>query len=137
MSEMADVNQQVIDEFRANDGAVGGMFDGMDLVLLTTTGAKSGAERIAPLVYYPDGDRIVVIASKGGAPEHPAWYHNIRANPRVTAEVGSERFAADAVPIEGDERDALYTRIAQALPQFGEYQASTTRKIPLIELKRV
>jgi deazaflavin-dependent oxidoreductase (nitroreductase family) len=134
---MSDFNQQVIEEFRANDGKVGGMFDGANMILLTTTGAKSGEERLSPLVYFPDGDRIVVVASKAGAPDHPAWYHNVLAHPRVTAEVGSERFAADAVPIEGEERDALYARIVAVMPQFGEYQANTERTIPLVGLNRV
>jgi deazaflavin-dependent oxidoreductase (nitroreductase family) len=134
---MSDFNQQVIEEFRANDGKVGGMFDGANMILLTTTGAKSGAERLSPLVYFPDGDRIVVVASKAGAPEHPAWYHNVLAHPRVTAEVGTERFEADAVPIEGDERDELYAQIVAVMPQFGEYQANTERTIPLVGLNRV
>jgi deazaflavin-dependent oxidoreductase (nitroreductase family) len=134
---MPDFNQQVIEEFRANDGQVGGMFDGANLLLLTTTGAKSGAPRLSPLVYFRDGDRIVIVASKAGAPTHPAWYHNVLAHPRVTAEIGSERFEADAVPIEGEERNALYPRIVEAMPQFGEYQASTSRVIPLVALEPV
>lgn len=133
---MSDFNQQVIDEFRANEGKVGGMFDGANLILLTTTGAKSGEPRLSPLMYFPDDDQIVIVASKAGAPTHPAWYHNILTHPRVTAEVGSERFEAEAVTIEGAERDALYARIAEALPQFAEYQAKTDRKIPLVRLER-
>jgi deazaflavin-dependent oxidoreductase (nitroreductase family) len=134
---MSDFNQQVIDEFRANDGKVGGMFDGANMILLTTTGARSGEPRLSPLMFFPDDDRIVIVASKAGAPTHPAWYHNIVANPRVTAEVGAERFEADAVTIEGEERDALYARIAEASPQFAEYQAATERTIPIVRLDRV
>ncbi len=132
---MADFNQQVISEFRENDGAVGGMFEGMPLLLLHHVGARSGTARIAPLVYLADGDRYVIFASKGGAPEHPAWYHNLLANPRTRIEVGDRELDVVAAEVSGAERDELYTRQVQAAPQFGEYQEKTTRKIPVVVLE--
>ncbi len=136
MADMHDFNRSLIDEFRANQGQVGGQFAGAPLLLLTTTGAKSGATRTVPVVYAPDGDRLVVFASKAGAPSHPAWYHNLVANPRVSVEVGSERFDADAVVLTGDERDRLFTEQAALFPGFAEYQAKTTRVIPVVALER-
>ena len=136
MADIHDFNRSVIDEFRAKDGQVSGQFAGAPLLLLTTTGAKSGATRTVPVVYAPDGDRLVVFASKAGAPSHPAWYHNLVANPRVSVEVGSERFDADAVVLTGDERDRLFTEQAALFPGFAEYQAKTTRVIPVVALER-
>ena len=129
-------NQAVVDEFRHNRGQVTGLFDGAPLVLLTTTGAKSGKRRTTPVVYTRDGDRVVVIASKGGAPTHPDWYHNLVAHPQVTVEVGGETYEANATVLTGEERDQLYARHAELYPQFDEYQAKTTRKIPVIALER-
>lgn len=132
---MSDFNQQVIDEFRANDGAVGGMFAGKPLVLVHHVGARTGQARVTPLVYLPDGDRYIIFASKAGAPEHPAWYHNLRAHPDVEIEVGPRRLAVRAVEVTGEERDALYARQVAAEPQFGDYQAKTDRRIPVIALE--
>jgi deazaflavin-dependent oxidoreductase (nitroreductase family) len=134
---MSDFNTGIIDEFRANGGKVGGPFGGMPMVLITTTGAKSGQRRTTPLVCSRDGDRVVVAASMGGAPHNPAWYHNIVAHPRVTVEVDGETFEADAVVTEGAERQRLFDAQAAAMPQFKEYQEKTTRVIPMIAFTRV
>ncbi|GAA2209864.1 nitroreductase family deazaflavin-dependent oxidoreductase [Nonomuraea monospora] len=131
-----DFNQQIIEEFRANEGRVGGMFEGSPLVLLTTTGAKSGKSVTTPVMYLADGDRYVIIASNGGADHHPAWYHNLRATPEATAEVGTERFEVKAVFVEGAERDQLYARMVEQAPGFAEYEAATTRRIPVVALLR-
>jgi deazaflavin-dependent oxidoreductase (nitroreductase family) len=133
---MSDFNQQIIEDFRANDGKVGGGFEGAPMLLLTTTGAKSGLERTSPLVYFDDGDRWLIFASAAGADHHPAWYHNIVAHPAVTVVVGSETIHAIAVPLEGEERDETYARQVEAMPGFGEYQEKTTRTIPVIALTR-
>ncbi len=130
-------NEKIIEEFRANGGKVGGMFAGANLLLLTTTGARTGRRLTSPLMYNTDGDRLVVFGSKGGAPSHPAWYHNLLANPRVTVEVGTETFEAQAVPVTGEERDRLFNQQAAQSPQFAEYQANTPRTIPVITLERV
>lgn len=132
-----DFNQQVIDEFRANAGKVGGMFEGANLVLLTTKGAKSGKATTSPVMFLADGDRYVIIASNGGADHHPAWYHNLSANPEATAEVGTESFEVKATFIEGDERDDLYARMVAIAPGFAEYEAKTSRRIPVAALHRV
>ena len=133
---MSDWNKQVIKEFRANAGKVGGSFAGMELLLLHTTGAKSGLPRINPLVRMMDGDRYVVIASKGGAPTHPDWYYNLVANPEVHVELGTERFDALATVAEEPERSQLYAKMAARYPFFAEYQEKTTRTIPVIVLTR-
>jgi deazaflavin-dependent oxidoreductase (nitroreductase family) len=130
-----DFNQSIIDEFRANGGKVGGPFEGAPMLLLTTTGAKSGQRRTIPVVYLADGDRYVVFASKAGAPTNPDWYHNLVANPAVTVEVGSERVDADAVVLTGDERDQLFATQAERMPGFKDYQAKTTRVIPVVALE--
>ena len=129
---MSDWNKQVIDEFRANDGQVGGYFANMKLLLLHTTGAKSGLPRINPVACVVDGDRYVIAASKGGAPTNPDWYHNLVAS----IEVGTEQFAAQAVVVEEPERTRLYTKMATAYPGFAEYEQKTTRTIPVIVLTR-
>jgi deazaflavin-dependent oxidoreductase (nitroreductase family) len=134
--DVADFNQKIIAEFRANGGKVGGMFEGANMVLMTTTGAKSGEQRVNPVVFLPDGDRIVVIASNGGADTNPSWYHNLKANPDMIAEVGTEKYEATAEEITGDERDALYARMVEIAPGFGEYQVKTQRKIPVLALNR-
>lgn len=131
------MNSSVVDEFRANGGKVGGMFEGAPLVLLTTVGAKSGQPRISPLVYFDIDGRILVAGSFGGAPKAPAWVHNMRATPRLRVEIGTEAYDADARELPGDERDALWPRVVEQAPQFGDYQAKTTRVIPLFELVRV
>src|SRR5436305_14333261 len=130
-------NQATIDEFRANGGQVGGMWAGRPLLLLTTTGAKTGRRLTSPLMYNTDGDRLLIFASKAGAPTNPAWYHNLVANPRVTLEVGSETFDATATVLHGEERDRLFQRHADQFPGFAEYQANTTRTRPDIALQRV
>ena len=130
-------NRQLIEEFRANGGKVGGMFAGAPLLLLTTTGAKSGQPRVAPLAYTTDNGRLVVIASKGGAPTHPDWFHNLRANPDVTVEVGTETFPARATVPQGAERQRLFDQMAAQMPGFAEYQKNTVRKIPVVVLERV
>jgi deazaflavin-dependent oxidoreductase (nitroreductase family) len=127
-------NDQVIAEFRANEGKVGGWFADKDLLILHTTGARSGLERLSPLVYRQEGDRIFVFASKGGSDTHPDWYHNLKANPTVAVEVGSENSEGTAVEITGEERDAIYARHAAAIDNFATYQAKTDRVIPVIEL---
>ncbi|GAA2817360.1 nitroreductase family deazaflavin-dependent oxidoreductase [Nonomuraea rubra] len=132
----SDFNQQIIDEFRANEGRVGGMFEGSPLVLLTTTGAKSGRSVTTPVMYLADGDRYVVIASNAGADNHPAWYHNLRATPEATAEIGTEEFGVKAEFVEGAERDQLYARMVAQAPGFAEYEAKTTRRIPVVALHR-
>jgi deazaflavin-dependent oxidoreductase (nitroreductase family) len=136
MSEMNDFNAQVIDEFRANQGVVGGPFEGSPMILVHHVGAKSGADYIAPLVYLPDGDSYVIFASKGGAPSHPAWYHNLLAHPDVTVEVGAETLPATASEVTGEQRDALFAAQVQDHPQFAEYAEKTAgiRTIPVIRL---
>lgn len=128
-------NREVIEEFRANEGRVGGRFEGAPMVLLHTTGARSGAERINPLMYLPDGDRVVVFASKGGAPDNPDWYYNLLANPAVTIEVGTQTRPASARVAGRDERDTLYAEQAKRYPQFAEYEKLTTRTIPVVVLE--
>lgn len=132
---MSDWNATIIEEFRANGGEVGGRFAGAPLLLLHTTGAKTGKERVNPLVYQADGDRIVVFASKGGAPTSPDWYHNLLANPRVTAEIGTETVALRARVADGDERERLWERQKQIMPGFADYEAKTTRQIPVVVLE--
>jgi deazaflavin-dependent oxidoreductase (nitroreductase family) len=130
-------NGKIIEEFRANEGQVGGDFEGAPLLLLHTTGARSGTERINPLMYLVDGDRLVVFASKGGAPTNPDWYYNVQANPDASVEVGADRFPVLARVATGEERDELYAEQARRYPQFGEYQAGTDRTIPVVILERV
>src|SRR6476620_2413459 len=134
MASPNDFNQSLIEEFRANNGKVTGVFAGRPVVLLTTTGAKSGRPRTSPLVYTTDGDRMVIIASKGGAPTNPDWYHNIVANPVVTVELPGETFQARATVAEGEERQRLYDAQAALMPAFAEYQQKTTRQIPVVIL---
>lgn len=132
-------NNDVIKEFRANDGICGGPFDGMPMVLVTMIGAKSGRELCSPLVHSTDGDDVIIIASKGGAPQHPNWYHNLVANPTVTVEVGTDKWEATADLTSGDERSRLYAAQAAAMPQFAEYEMSATaagREIPVFRLVR-
>lgn len=134
---MSDFNTQVIDEFRANNGKVGGMFEGNPVMLLTATGAKSGKRRTLPLVYTKDGDRIVIIASKGGGPTNPDWYHNLIANPTATVEIGDDKWEARVEEVHGEERDRLYKAQAELMPGFAEYELKTMRKIPVLTLERV
>ncbi len=132
-----DFNQSVIDEFRANDGVCGGPFEGAPMILVTMTGAKSGRELCSPLVYSTDGDDAVIIASKGGAPNHPNWYYNLAANPSCTVEVGTDKYQATAVITEGDERRRLFDAQAALMPQFAEYETNAApREIPVFRLVR-
>jgi deazaflavin-dependent oxidoreductase (nitroreductase family) len=133
---MDDFNRAIIEEFRANDGKVGGPFEGAPVLLLTATGAKSGERRTTPVMYLQDGDRMVIFASKGGAPNNPAWYHNLRANPSATVEVGNEKVDVGAVVTEGEERERLFRRQAEIFPQFADYERKTTRQIPVVALER-
>ena len=136
MADRNDWNRQTIEAFRANGGKVGGVWEGRPLLLLTTTGAKSGQRRTTPVMYLPDGDRLLVFATKAGAPTNPAWYHNLLAHPEVTVEVGTETYEATATSLTGEERDRLYAKQASLYPQFGEYQSRATRTIPVIALER-
>ena len=134
---MSDFNQALIDQIRANDGQVTeGYFAGRQVLILTTTGAKSGETRESPLVYSRDGDDLVIVASMGGAPTHPAWYHNLVANPRVKVEADGETFEADAVVVDAEERRRLYDQHAELHASFKDYEAQTSRVIPVIRLKR-
>jgi deazaflavin-dependent oxidoreductase (nitroreductase family) len=124
----------VIEEFRANEGRVGGFFEGMQILLLHHTGAKSGTARVNPVAYLDDNGRYVIFASKAGAPTNPGWYHNLKAHPSVQIEVGSDTLDVVASEAEGDERDRLYSAQAAARPQFAEYEKKTDRVIPVIVL---
>ncbi|MBK9710317.1 MAG: nitroreductase family deazaflavin-dependent oxidoreductase [Kouleothrix sp.] len=135
---MSDFNQGVIAEFRANEGKVGGYFAGANMLLLHTVGAKSGQARTNPMVYVNDGDRLVVIASKGGADSNPDWYYNLLANPTVTVELGTEQFQARATAVtEEPERSRLYAKMVEHRAGFAEYEQKTSRKIPVVVLERV
>jgi deazaflavin-dependent oxidoreductase (nitroreductase family) len=133
---VSDWNAKIIDEFRANEGKVGGMFEGSPMLILHTIGARTGNERVTPLVYQADGERVVIFASKGGAPENPAWFHNLVAHPDVTVEIGTETVPVRARVAEGDERERLWARQKELMPGFGDYEAKTTRQIPVVVLDR-
>ncbi len=135
ITDLHERNARIIEEFRANDGKVGGPFEGATMLLLHTKGAKSGLPRVNPLVYLPDGERYVIIASKGGAPEDPQWYRNLLADPNVEIEVDTRRFPVRATVITGPERDVLYARQVERRPAFAEYEKRTTRTIPVIALE--
>ena len=137
MSERNEWNQKIIDEFRANEGKVGGGFEGKTLLLLHTIGAKTGKERVNPVAYVRDGKKYVVIASKGGAPDNPDWYYNILAHPRLTVEVGTETFDVEAEVTEEPERTRLYNKMADMLDSFNDYRRKTDRIIPVIKLTPV
>ena len=129
-----DFNAQIIEEFRANDGVVGGMFDGTTLLLLHHVGAKTGKDRTNPLAYNRDRDRYVIFASKAGAPMNPDWYHNLKAHPAVTIEVGTDTIDVVASEATGDERDRLFRAQVERSPNFADYQTKTDRVIPVIVL---
>ncbi|VEG51689.1 cell entry (mce) related family protein [Mycolicibacterium aurum] len=131
-----DMNRKVIDEFRANGGKAGGIFEGKPLVLVHHIGAKSGTERIAPLVALIDDGHVYIFASKGGADTNPDWYRNLTANPSITVELGTETYTATARELTGSERDEIYAKQVAAEPQFGDYQEKTSRVIPVFELVR-
>jgi len=130
----ADFNTQIINEFRENGGRVGGMFASMPLLLLHHVGAKTGADRVSPVAYLEDGGRYAIFASKAGAPENPAWYHNLMAHPDTRIEIGGETIEVTASEAQGEERDRIYAAQAARMPQFGEYEQKTTRKIPVVLL---
>lgn len=134
---MSDFNKKIIEEFRANDGKVGGHFANNTLLLLHTTGAKSGKERVNPLVTFEDDGRLVVVASKGGAPSHPDWYHNLVANPTVEVEYGAEKFQARATVVDEPERAELYAKMEDQMASFSEYKMKAGRVIPVITLSRL
>lgn len=135
--QVSGFNENLIAEFRANGGKVSGFFADAPLLLLTTTGAKSGQPRVAPLIYTTDNGNLVVIASKGGAPANPDWFHNLRANPEVTVELGTETFQARAAVPGEAERKRLFDQVASLMPNFAEYQKNTTRQIPVVTLERI
>ncbi len=128
MIDQNDYNRQVIEGFRADRGKPGGRWEGRPLLLLTTTGARSGQRRTTPMMYIPDGDRLLVIASNAGAPAHPDWYRNLVAHSGVTVEVGTETFNATAIVAEGSERQRLWSRVVELYPFFTEHQAKTFRQ---------
>ncbi len=133
---MSDWNANIIEEFRTNEGRVGGMFEGAPLLLLHHIGAKTGIQRVNPLTYQPVGDSFAIFASKAGAPRHPEWLHNLRANPETSIEVGTATIDVTARLAEGDEREEIWNRQKQERPQFAEYEAKTDRQIPVIILER-
>jgi deazaflavin-dependent oxidoreductase (nitroreductase family) len=137
MTRPTNYNEKIIEEFRANGGKVGGNFANSTLLLLHTKGAKTGEERVNPLAYHQNNGRLVIIASKGGAPNNPNWYHNLIANPIVELEVGTETYQAEATVAPEPERTALYDERVTTMPGFGEYRTKTTRTIPVITLKRI
>lgn len=131
-----DFNQKIIDEFRTTGGRLGGGFEGAPILLLHTTGAKTGRARVNPLAYREDGDRLVVFASKAGAPTNPDWFHNLRANPRAKVEVGTEKFEVEARVAGGTERERLWSLQKRDMPGFAEYEEKTDREIPIVILER-
>jgi deazaflavin-dependent oxidoreductase (nitroreductase family) len=137
MSQLNDFNQKVITEFRGNEGKVGGQMKDVPLLLMTTTGARTGKPFTKPLAYTTDGDRIVVIASFAGSPHHPAWYVNLSKNPVVTIEIGNERFQARATMTSGAQRQRLFDEQVKLLPVFADYQKKTSREIPVVLLERI
>ena len=137
MADVNDFNRQIIDEFRANGGKVGGGFEGRDILLLHTTGAKSGKERVNPLAFRREGDDLVVFGSKAGAPTNPDWFHNLLANPDARVEVGTEAFDVRARVAEGEERERIWADHRREVPAFAEYERKTDRPIPVIVLERV
>ena len=134
VSVVEDFNTPVVDEFRANGGKVGGMFEGQPILLLHTTGAKTGRELVSPLGYYAKGARLLTMASNGGADRQPSWYFNVTAHPDVSVEVGAETLPMRATVLTGDERDRLYEEITAALPGYANYQQMTSRALPVIAL---
>ena len=136
-SSLDAFNNAIIEEFRANDGVVGGPFEGATLLLLTTTGAKSGEPRLSPLAYLTIDGKMIIVGSKAGADTNPHWVHNLRANPRAHVEIGTDAYDVLARELPEDERDATYPKVVAVAPGFGDYQSKTDRVIPLFELQRV
>jgi deazaflavin-dependent oxidoreductase (nitroreductase family) len=129
-------NKDIIEEFRANDGMVGGVFEGIPLVLITTKGAKSGKDRVSPLAYFADSNRIAIAATFAGSDKHPAWYHNLVANPDLTVETGTDKYEATVVEVKGEERDRLFAGLVEANPRLGTYKTLTSREIPVFAVER-
>jgi deazaflavin-dependent oxidoreductase (nitroreductase family) len=136
MADQHEYNRKLIEDFRANRGMPGGPMEGRPLLLLTTTGAKSGQPRTTPMMYVPEGDRLLIIPSNMGAPRHPDWFHNLVAHPNVTVEVGTETYEATAIVVEGAEYQRLWDLIVGQYPFFTEHQAKTERRIPVVALER-
>ena len=135
---MSDFNAQVIEEFWANEGRVGGPFEGAPMILVHHVGARTGTERVVPLRYFPrDDGTMIIVASKAGAPDNPDWFHNVRANPHLQVEVGTETFAVDAEVLDPRERDDIWPELVAAAPGFGAYKEKTDRVIPVVRLRRV
>ena len=134
--DVNDWNRKVIDEFRANEGKVGGPFAGAAMILVHHFGAKSGVERVSPMVYFPDGERLLIVASAAGSPKNPDWYHNLKANPEVPVEVGPDTFPVVVEELAAAERAEKWAAITAAMPGFAEYQEKTSRQIPVLALTR-
>jgi deazaflavin-dependent oxidoreductase (nitroreductase family) len=132
-----DWNQSIIGEFRANAGKVGGYFAGAPMILIHHLGARSGKERVNPLVYLPDGNDLIIAATKGGSPTNPDWYYNLKKHPRIVVEVGTETFPVEVVEVTGQERDQLWGRLIELRPGFAEYETKTDRIFPMFRLSRV
>ena len=133
---MTDFSTNVIEEFRANEGKISGFFEGSDMLLLTTVGATTGEPRLSTIIYVEDDGRIFIVGSKGGAPSHPDWYHNLLEQPEATVEIGSEKYQARARILTEPERTEQFARLAEMVPGYAEYQEKTTRVIPVVELIR-
>jgi deazaflavin-dependent oxidoreductase (nitroreductase family) len=136
MPDQHAYNQELIEAFRANRGKTDGPLAARHLLLLTTIGARSGQARTSPLMYIPDGDRLLVLASNFGAPKHPDWYHNLLVHPSVTVEVGSQTYRATAATLLGPEREQTWARIVERYPSLAQLQATTRRQIPIVTLQR-
>ena len=134
--DVNDWNRKVIDEFRANEGKVGGPFAGAPLILVHHFGAKSGVERVSPMVYFPDGERLLIVASAAGSPKNPDWYHNLKANPEVPVEVGPDTFPVVVEELAAAERAEKWAAITAVMPGFADYQKNTSRTIPVLALTR-
>ena len=134
--DVNDWNRKVIDEFRANEGKVGGPFAGAPMILVHHFGAKSGVERVSPMVYFPDGERLLIVASAAGSPKNPDWYHNLKANPQVPVEVGADTFPVVVEELAAAERAEKWAAITAVMPGFAEYQQKTSRQIPVLALSR-
>ena len=133
----SDWNQKIIEEFRATAGKVGGYFEGAHMILIHHVGARTGTERVNPVTYLPDGDDMVIAATKGGAPSNPDWYYNLNAHPRITVEVGTMTFPVEAVEVTGEERNALWGRLVELRPGFAAYETKTSRIFPMFRLTLV
>jgi deazaflavin-dependent oxidoreductase (nitroreductase family) len=130
-------NQKNIEEFRAHEGKIGGYFEGAHMILIHHIGARSGTERVNPLTYLPDGDDMIIAATKGGAPKNPDWYYNLKQHPRITVEVGTTTFPVDATELTGEERNELWRRLVELRPGFAAYETKTSRVFPMFRLTRL